>query len=119
MTISWWKQGKREFIDLSMSEKVGSHSLPNRTPTTDNKYVADNGRWKATGPGYSVSYNYLGERPNGSTNGIFVQIPKLLHYALPHCLVPEMYFYSFGVCFLFNSEELIWFFWLVSMPLDY
>ncbi|PRP78464.1 hypothetical protein PROFUN_13641 [Planoprotostelium fungivorum] len=50
-----------------MSEKVGGHSLPNGTPTTDNKYVADNSRWKATGPGYSVSYNYLGERPNGST----------------------------------------------------
>ncbi|PRP82472.1 hypothetical protein PROFUN_09719 [Planoprotostelium fungivorum] len=43
------------------------HNLSNGTRTTDNKYVADNGCWKATGPGYSVSYNYLGDRPNGST----------------------------------------------------
>ncbi|PRP74203.1 hypothetical protein PROFUN_16337 [Planoprotostelium fungivorum] len=68
IAISWRKQ-RREFIDLIMSEKVGSHSLPNRTPITDKKYVADNGCWKATGPGYSVSYNYQGERPNGSTGG--------------------------------------------------
>ncbi|PRP76807.1 hypothetical protein PROFUN_15608 [Planoprotostelium fungivorum] len=51
-----------------MSEKVGGHSLPNETPTTNNKYVADNGCQKATGPGYSVSYNYQSKRPNGSTS---------------------------------------------------
>ncbi|PRP76766.1 hypothetical protein PROFUN_14779 [Planoprotostelium fungivorum] len=72
MTISWRKQGKRELIDLSeemfIFNQTHSHSLPNGTPTTDNKYVADNSCWKATGPGDSVSYNYLGERPNGSTS---------------------------------------------------
>ncbi|PRP82476.1 hypothetical protein PROFUN_09723 [Planoprotostelium fungivorum] len=90
---------KREFIDLSeemfifnqthkhlklgMSEKVGGHSLPNGTPTTDNKYVADNSRWKATGPGYSVSYNYLWEKPNRSTL-LFVSLCLL--YDLSECI---------------------------------
>ncbi|PRP82483.1 hypothetical protein PROFUN_09730 [Planoprotostelium fungivorum] len=31
-----------------MSEKVGGHSLPNGTPTTDNKYMAQNGCWLST-----------------------------------------------------------------------
>ncbi|PRP87237.1 hypothetical protein PROFUN_01499 [Planoprotostelium fungivorum] len=128
MRISWRKQRKREFIDLSMSEKVGSHSLPNRTTTTDKKYVAENGCWKcstkkhiqctfierellgflwfeiilykqrlielfgsyvvtihhrkATGPGYSVSYNYQGECPNAINLHRF---PPRLHKASTEC----------------------------------
>ncbi|PRP74201.1 hypothetical protein PROFUN_16335 [Planoprotostelium fungivorum] len=50
-----------------MSEKVGSHSLANRTQTPDGKFKANNGSWVPTGNGYSVSSNYLGTKPYRST----------------------------------------------------
>ncbi|PRP74366.1 hypothetical protein PROFUN_16206 [Planoprotostelium fungivorum] len=53
--------------------KLQLHSLPNGTRTSDNKYVAGNGDWKATGPGYSVSHNYKGPMPNGSTVSKFLK----------------------------------------------
>ncbi|PRP82014.1 hypothetical protein PROFUN_03704 [Planoprotostelium fungivorum] len=79
MTISWQKQRRREFIvlceemfifnqthkhaKLVMSEKVGGHSLPNGTQTTDNKYETLNGSWKSTGivqsPSASREVSYI------------------------------------------------------------
>ncbi|PRP72923.1 hypothetical protein PROFUN_17112, partial [Planoprotostelium fungivorum] len=47
-----------------MSEKVGTHSLPNGTQTSDGKYKASGGGWMAIGSGFSVSPKYLGKNPN-------------------------------------------------------
>ncbi|PRP73372.1 hypothetical protein PROFUN_16831, partial [Planoprotostelium fungivorum] len=44
-----------KYLKLGMSEKVGGHSLPNRTQTSDGKYKASSGSWVTTGSGYSVS----------------------------------------------------------------
>ncbi|PRP77730.1 hypothetical protein PROFUN_00591 [Planoprotostelium fungivorum] len=75
-------------LKLGISEKVGSHSLPNGTQTSDSKYKASGGGWVATGSGYSVSPQISREKSqwvhceqiemccgNISTQPIHMQLP--------------------------------------------